>query len=76
MHYMPEIRRTIMIDKRLWERIADNWSKDDDGIVVPDDKKKEEAKAKEIKDEDLEVFADVSNDEVNGILDELGLGDI
>ena len=49
---------------------------DDDGIVVPDDKKKEEAKAKEIKDEDLEVFADVSNDEVNGILDELGLGDI
>ena len=65
-----------MIDQRLWERIADNWAKDDDGIVVTDDKKKEEAKAKEIKDEDLEVFADVSNDEVNGILDELGLGDI
>lgn len=68
MHYMPEIRRTIMIDKKFWERIAENWSKDDDGIVVPPI---EPPIITEIDFND-----DISNDEINDILDELGLGDI
>lgn len=65
-----------MIDKNFWKRIAENWSKDDDGIVVPDDKKKEAEKAKGIKDEDLVLFDDISNDEINDILADLGLDDI
>lgn len=65
-----------MIDKNFWKRIADNWSKDDDGIVVPDDLKREAEKAKKIKDEDLLLFDDISNDEINDILADLGLDDI
>lgn len=65
-----------MIDKNFWKRIAENWSKDDDGIVVPDDKKQEAEKAKGIKDEDLVLFDDISNDEINDILADLGLDDI
>lgn len=65
-----------MIDKNFWKRIAENWSKNDDGIVVPDDKKKEAEKAKGIKDEDLVLFDDISNDEINDILADLGLDDI
>lgn len=57
-----------MIDKRFWERIAENWSKDDDGIVVPPI---EPPIITEIDFND-----DISNDEINDILDELGLGDI
>lgn len=65
-----------MIDRNLWKRIAENWSKEDDGIVIPDDKKKEEDKAKGIKDEDFGFFDDISNDEINDILADLGLDDI
>ena len=65
-----------MIDKNFWKRIAENWSKDDDGIVVPDDKKREADKASGIKDEDLVLFDDISNDEINDILADLGLDDI
>lgn len=65
-----------MIDLKFWQKIAENWSKDDDGIVVPDDRKKEEQKAKEIKDEDLVMFDDISNDEINDILSDLELDDI
>lgn len=65
-----------MIDKNFWKRIAENWSKDDDGIVVPDDKKREADKARGIKDEDLVLFDDISNDEINDILADLGLDDI
>jgi hypothetical protein len=65
-----------MIDKNIWKRIAENWSKDDDGIAVPDDKKKEADKAKGIEDEDLVLFDDISNDEINDILADLGLDDI
>lgn len=65
-----------MIDKNFWKRIAENWSKDDDGIVVPDDKTKETDKAKRIKDEDLVLFEDISNDEINDIIADLGLDDI
>lgn len=65
-----------MINLKFWQKIAENWSKDDDGIVVPDDKKEEEQKAKDIKDEDLVMFDDISNDEINDILSDLGLDDI
>ena len=65
-----------MIDKNRWKRIAENWSKDDDGIVVPDDKRKEADKAKGIKDEDLAFFDDISNDEIIDILADLKLDDI
>lgn len=65
-----------MIDINFWKRIAENWSKDDDGIVVPDDKEKEAEKAKGISDEDLILFDDISNDEINDILADLGLDDI
>lgn len=65
-----------MIDKNFWKKIAENWSKDDDGIVVPDDKEKEADKARKIKEEDLVLFDDISNDEINDILADLGLDDI
>lgn len=65
-----------MIDKNLWKRIAGNWSKNDDGIVIPDDKEKEAEKVKGIKDEDLVLFDDISNDEINDILADLGLDDV
>ena len=26
-----------MIDKKFWKKIAENWVKDDDGIVLPED---------------------------------------
>lgn len=65
-----------MIDKNFWKRISENWSKDGDDIVVPDDKTMETDKAKRIKDEDLILFEDISNDEINDILADLGLDDI
>ena len=64
-----------MIDKNFWKRIAENWSMEDDGIAVPDDKKQEAEKAKGIKDEDLILFDDITNDEINDILADLGLDD-
>lgn len=64
-----------MIDKNFWKRIAENWSMEDDGIDVPDDKKQEAEKAKGIKDEDLILFDDITNDEINDILADLGLDD-
>lgn len=60
-----------MIDKDFWKRIAENWSKEDDGIVVPDI-----GEVPKIADEDLILFDDMSNDEINDILADLGLDDI
>ena len=60
-----------MIDKDFWKRIAENWSKEDDGIVVPDI-----GEVPEIAAEDLILFDDMSNDEINDILADLGLDDI
>ena len=65
-----------MINLKFWKRIAENWAKDDDGIMVPDDKDEEAQKALNIKDEDLVMFDDISNDEINDILSDLGLEDI
>lgn len=64
-----------MIDKNFWKRIAENWSMEDDGIDVPDDKKQEAEKAKGINDADLILFDDITNDEINDILADLGLDD-
>lgn len=63
-----------MIDKKFWELIARNWVTEDDGIDVPDDKKMEEEKVKEIKEDEI-LFADISNDEIDDILADLGLDD-
>lgn len=56
-----------MIDKKLWINIAANWSLEDDGIKIPDTVDKEATKAKGIKDEDLVMFDDISNDENQGL---------
>ena len=65
-----------MTDKIFWQKIAEKWSRNDDGIVVPDDKIEEFKKAQEIKEEDLVMFDDISNDEINEILADLGIDDI
>ena len=65
-----------MIDKKLWINIAANWSLEDDGIEIPDTVDKEATKAKGIKDEDLVMFDDISNDEIEDILADLGLDGI
>lgn len=62
-----------MINLQFWKKIAENWSKDDDGIEIPE---VDGQAAKEIKDEDLILFDDISNDEINDILSDLGLDDI
>ncbi len=76
MHYMQGIRRTTMINDKFWINIAANWSLEDDGIEIPDDIEQEVTKAKEIKNEDLILFDDISNDEIEDILADLGLTDI
>ncbi len=65
-----------MIKLDFWQKVADNWIKDDDGIDVPDDKNVEANKAREIKDEDLVMFNDISNNEIKDILSDLGFDDI
>ena len=62
-----------MINLQFWKKIAENWSKDDDGIEIPE---VDGQAATEIKDEDLILFDDISNDEINDILADLGLDDI
>lgn len=60
-----------MIDKNFWQNVADNWSKDDDGITIP-----------EIESSDIELidpsvaFMDKQIDEeVDDILADLGFDD-
>ena len=65
-----------MINDKFWINIAANWSLEDDGIEIPDDIEQEVTKAKEIKNEDLILFDDISNDEIEDILADLGLTDI
>lgn len=64
-----------MIDKQFWIKIAQNWATEDDGIAIPDDKAKEAEKAKGLADEELQIFDELSNDEMNDILAELGFDD-
>ncbi len=61
---MQVIRRTIMINKDFWNKIAGNWVKNDDGIVVPD-----EMPSLDIDVPDIEI----SNDEIDDILADLDL---
>ena len=65
-----------MIRKSFWQEIADNWSKEDDGIIIPEDSADEGRKAQEIREEDIGMFNNISNDEIDDILSDLGLDDI
>ena len=60
-----------MINKAFWGKLADNWSKDDDGIDIPDDKENEIDKVCEISDEDLSNV--ISDDDLDDILADLDL---
>ncbi len=53
-----------MINKDFWNKIAGNWVKNDDGIVVPD-----EMPSLDIDVPDIEI----SNDEIDDILADLDL---
>lgn len=64
------IRRITMIDKKFWKLIADNWSRDSDGIIVPDI-----GEVPDISPEDLVLFDNISNEEIDDILADLGLDD-
>ena len=65
-----------MIDVEFWQRIAKNWATEDDVLDIPDDMKYEALKVQSIPDEDLALFDEVSNDEIDDILADLGLDDI
>lgn len=64
-----------MIKKDFWLKIAENWALDTDGIEIPDDFDKEMQKAMDITGDDLMFLDDVSNDEIDDILADLGLDD-
>ena len=60
-----------MIDKKFWQIIADNWSKEDDGISIP-----------EIQSGGIELIVpeavsvdSAMDDEIDDILADLGLDD-
>ena len=64
-----------MIKRVFWIQIAENWALDDDGINIPDNFDQEAQKAKGITEEDLIILDDISNDEIDDILADLGLDD-
>ena len=59
-----------MINAELWNRIAEKWATESDEIVIPDDD------PIIIPDSDLAMFDEISNDEINDILSDLGLEDL
>lgn len=59
-----------MINKMFWQKIADNWSTDDDGISIPDI----EGSGIELIDPST-AFSDIDLDEVDDILADLDLDD-
>ena len=61
-----------MIDKAFWEKVADEWKKSDDGIVIPDI---DTSGAEGIEDEGI-LFDQISDAEIDDILSDLGLDDI
>ena len=61
-----------MIDKELWFRIAQNWTTEDDGTVIPDDVDDEAKKAKNFGNDDLGI---VSDDEIDDILADFDFDD-
>ena len=64
-----------MIKREFWIQIAENWALDDDGISIPDNFDQEAQKAKGITEEDMIILDDISNDEIDDILADLGLND-
>ena len=64
-----------MIKREFWIQIAENWALDDDGINIPDNFDQEAQKVKGITEEDLIILDDISNDEIDDILADLGLDD-
>lgn len=60
-----------MIDKKLWIRIAQNWTTDDDGTVVPDDVDDEAKKAMEFGNDDLSILSDEEIDDILADFDDL-----
>ena len=61
-----------MIDKVFWQAVADKWSKDDDGISIPEIS----IKGIDAIDPDANDMGEEFEDEINDILADLGLDDI
>ena len=61
-----------MIDKAYWSKIAEEWKKKDDGILIP---KPDTGGASGI-DPDAVPFDSITDDEIDDILSDLGLDDI
>lgn len=66
-----------MIDNNFWKRVADKWAQSDDGIEIPDIG---ELPIIDELDDDLDgdmipFDEGITDDEINDILDELGLSD-
>ena len=60
-----------MIDNTYWSRIAKEWKKKDDGIVIP------EIDSKGVSEIDPDADSDSSFDkEIDDILSDLGLDDL
>ncbi len=61
-----------MIDKAYWEKIASYWKKKDDGIVIPEIDTQGAAAI----NPDEDSFGNISNQEIDDILADLGLDDM
>ena len=60
-----------MIDKYFWQTIADNWSKNDDGISIPEIK----SSGIELIDPSVASINVKLSEEIDDILADLGLDD-
>lgn len=60
-----------MIDKKFWQTIADNWSKEDDGISIPEI----QSEGIELIDPEAVSVDSAMDDEIDDILADLGLDD-
>lgn len=63
-----------MIDNNFWKRVADKWAQSDDGVEIPDIG--DPIIIDDDSDDDMIPFDEgITDDEINDILDELGLSD-
>lgn len=63
-----------MIDNNFWKRVADKWAQSDDGVEIPDIG--DPIVIDDDSDDDMIPFDEgITDDEINDILDELGLSD-
>ena len=60
-----------MIDKKFWQTIADNWSKEDDGISIPEI----QSGGIELINPEAASVDSAMDDEIDDILADLGLDD-